>query len=206
MEEELLRLYEATGTASVFPSRADKSFPVDKEVKKLTGDEYVKYATVKGQTSYKLLTALTNSAAYKAMNDETKADVVSEVYAYANAVAKMEVSDYKPESSMKWVTKAIEAEKDYGINATTYIGLKVESAKIEPLRYADGRDKNKDGKPDSIENSESLLKMQAIYSTPGLTDKQRQAMFEYLDINQSVRHYNKTLVNQKLEALKKKAK
>ena len=41
MEEELMRLYEATGEGSVFPSRAAKYFTVDKERKDLTAEEYV---------------------------------------------------------------------------------------------------------------------------------------------------------------------
>ena len=46
MEKELLRLYESTGEASVFPSRADKYFTVDGERKDLTAEEYVRYATL----------------------------------------------------------------------------------------------------------------------------------------------------------------
>ena len=42
MEDELSRLYEATGEAKVLPQRAPKSFTVNKENKQLTGEEYVK--------------------------------------------------------------------------------------------------------------------------------------------------------------------
>jgi hypothetical protein len=48
--------------------------------------------------------------------------------------------------------------------------------------------------------------MEAVYNIPGLTDKQRQALFDYLDVGKSVRHYNKSLVKQKLTAMRKNAK
>ena len=60
MEKELLRLYERTGEASVFPSRADKDFTVDGKDKYLTAEEYVRYATLKGQNSLKAVTSLVN--------------------------------------------------------------------------------------------------------------------------------------------------
>ncbi len=105
MEKELLRLYESTGEASVFPSRADKYFTVDKKRKDLTADEYVRYATLKGKKSYKLITDLVQSDTYKLLDDGEKVKAVEEAYDYANQKAKEAISNYKPDT---WVSKADE--------------------------------------------------------------------------------------------------
>ena len=119
MEEELLRLYEQTGDGGVFPTRADKYFTVDGVDKYLTADEYVRYATLKGEKSYKLVSDLVNSTAYKKLSDEEKAEAVKEVYDYANQKAKQAISNYKPQS---WVGKADE----FGSNVGNYISFKTE--------------------------------------------------------------------------------
>ncbi len=105
MEKELLRLYESTGEASVFPSRADKYFTVDKKRKDLTADEYVRYATLKGKKSYKLITDLVKSDAYEILDDGEKVKAIEEAYDYANQKAKEAISNYKPDT---WVSKADE--------------------------------------------------------------------------------------------------
>lgn len=107
MEKELLRLYEQTGEGSVFPSRADKKFTVDGVDKHLTADEYVRYATLKGENSYTLVSELVASEAYRKLSDEEKVKAIEEAYDYANQKAKKAISNYKPQS---WVGKADEFE------------------------------------------------------------------------------------------------
>ena len=70
MEDELLRLYETTGEKGVFPARAGKYFTVNGERKDLTAEEYVTYATKRGQLSHTLVTELTGSKSYQSMTDE----------------------------------------------------------------------------------------------------------------------------------------
>jgi hypothetical protein len=111
MEKELLRLYESTGETKVFPSRADKYFTVDKARKDLTADEYVRYATLKGEKSYKLVSDLVKSKAYKKLDDGEKVKAISEAYDYANQKAKQAVSNYKGDS---WVATADEFGKGVG--------------------------------------------------------------------------------------------
>ena len=192
MEEELLRLYMQTDE-SVFPSRAAKYFNVDGERKDLTAEEYVKYATIKGQTSYDVVSELLKSKAYKGMNDEKKAIAVEDSYTLANQLAKSNVSDYAPDS---WVVKAMEAKKSYNIPYSTFVAVRAELSDLESLKDADG---------DTITNSLGLLKMEAIYNMKGLTDKQRQALFEYMGVGKNVIHYNPALVKQKLAVMRKKA-
>ena len=117
MEKELLRLYEKTGEDGVFPSRADKYFTVDGKRKDLTADEYVKYATLKGQKSHKIVSDLVKSDAYKKLSDGEKVKAIKEAYDYANQKAKQSISKYKPDA---WVSKADE----FGENVGNYISFK----------------------------------------------------------------------------------
>lgn len=101
IDGELKRLYDL-GETSVYPSRAKTNTKINGEY--LTAEEYVKYATVKGQTSYDLATKIINSSAYSRASDAEKAYMLSYVYQYADHIAKYEVND---ESSLaKWEAAA----------------------------------------------------------------------------------------------------
>lgn len=107
MSEELLRLSEAVKgeDVSVFPKTAQKSFEVNGKTKYLTAEEYTKYAKAKGQYSYDYVSEFLNSAEYKKLTDEERAKVISNLYKYANAKAKTEVSDYDITKSFKSVSQ-----------------------------------------------------------------------------------------------------
>ena len=117
MEKELLRLYEKTGEGGVFPSRADKYFTVNGKRKDLTSEQYVRYATLKGEKSYKAVSNLVSSDAYKQLSDTEKAKAVTEAYDYANQKAKEAISNYKPDT---WVNKADE----FGSNVGSYLSFR----------------------------------------------------------------------------------
>ena len=191
MEEELLRLYRSTGEGGVLPSRAAKYFTVSGERKDLTAKEYVQYATLKGQASYHLIRSLTESEAYRAMSEEEKVQAVKNAYDLATQTAKAEISDFGADS---WVRKAVEAQEKYSIPRGTYITLKTQVSGLESLKDREG---------ETIDNSRSLLIMEAVYNTPGLSDKQRQAMFEYLGVGKKVRNLNKAAVREKLREMRK---
>lgn len=194
MEEMLLRLYNDTGEASVLPSRASKFFNVDKVRKDLTAEEYVKYATEKGQLSYNLLTGMMVSEAYMGLSNADQVDAVEKVYDYADAIAKTGVSNYKLDG---WVAKANKAIAETNVKPEIYIPLYIVQGNIEGLKDSDGK---------TISNSKSLQVMQLVYATPGLTDKQRKALFEAFGVSEGIRHYNKALVEQKLREMQRKAK
>lgn len=101
IDGELERLYDL-GETSVYPSRAKTNTKINGEY--LTADEYVKYATTKGQTSYELAQGVINSAAYSGAADPEKAYMLKYVYSYADHIAKYEVNnDY---SLAKWEMSA----------------------------------------------------------------------------------------------------
>lgn len=191
-EKELFRLYDVTGEEKVFPKRPDKYFKANGEFKYLTAEEYVKYATLKGQKSLELVTNLTKSDAYKKMSDEQKVDAIVNAYTLANQIAKTKISSYKPEA---WVQNAIDAEKSTGVKMEAFLIAKVKTAGLESINDKNGK---------AIVNSKGLLIMQQIYSIPGLTDKQRAALFESLGVGKEIRHLNKAAVDEKLQRIEKK--
>ena len=193
MEDELSRLYEATGETKVLPQRAPKSFTVNKENKQLTGEEYVKYATKRGQTSYKIVSELTGLASYKSMSDGDKADAVAKAYEYANIVGKMSVSNYQTDG---WAAKAIDTVKKTGVSEAQYIALYLAKGGIESLKDKNG---------DTISNSEGLQIMELVYQQKGLSDKQRAALFEDFGVGKSIRHWNRARVDEQLAIARKKA-
>lgn len=193
MEDELSRLYEATGEAKVLPQRAPKSFTVNKENKQLTGEEYVKYATKRGQTSYKIVSELTGLASYKSMSDGDKADAVAKAYEYANIVGKMSVSNYQTDG---WAAKAIDTVKKTGVSEAQYIALYLAKGGIESLKDKNG---------DTISNSEGLQIMELVYQQKGLSDEQRAALFEDFGVGKSIRHWNRARVDEQLVIMRKKA-
>ena len=95
VDEELLRLAEATSDSNVYPEAAAKTFKVSGETIKLNSKQYAQFAKTKGQTAFDILEAAVDSSTYKKMTDAEKAEFVKDVYEYANAKAKAEVSKYQ---------------------------------------------------------------------------------------------------------------
>lgn len=95
MEKELLRLYELNpednGSVLATSHKASKYITHDKERIDLTAEQYVDYATTKGQTAYSLMTDLVKTEEYKNASDEDKIKMVDSVYDYAATIAKGEL-------------------------------------------------------------------------------------------------------------------
>ena len=110
--KELQRL-AATQGSTVYPVKASRSFTVNGKTKYLTAEEYTEFAKDLGQTRYGILDKLLSDKRYKALSDADKADVIADVYEFANAKAKSDISEYAPAS---WVQKAMDSG-----NAADYI-------------------------------------------------------------------------------------
>ena len=118
---ELADLFEQTGDGAVIPRKASKSFTVGGERIYLNADQYTQYNTKKGQLSQNMLVDLFNSKGYKSMTYTKKAEAVSEVYKYANMLAKTEVSDYQLEGKYaKW-----KEYQGYGYDVSELIALDI---------------------------------------------------------------------------------
>ena len=150
VERELQRVKDATGAGSVFPERAARYFTVDGARKDLTAEEYQKYAGKRGQISLEALQQMLDSPGYQKLSDEKKAEAIKDVYQYADSMAKMEVSSYRP--------------GDGTIAAGALRSMLPPSSYI---LYRLNQDRDGDGKVSKMESTQTLQEL------PGLSDRQR---------------------------------
>lgn len=114
VDEEIQRLYTQTGDGTVVPDRPNRYITINSERVDLSADQYVQYATERGQMQYDMLDSLIDRSAYQRLTDSEKAAVISDVYQYADAVTKAEISDYQPDS---WISKV----QSSGVDPANYI-------------------------------------------------------------------------------------
>lgn len=117
MEQELNRLYASVGETELLPSRAPKSFTVDGEDIDLTAEQYVEYASFRGQRAYDLLSELTESRRYSGLDDKLKASAVKKCYSVANEEAKALVSEF----SLGKFHQSMDKAEAAGISGSDYI-------------------------------------------------------------------------------------
>ena len=112
MEQELLRLYEATGESGVLPGYAAKFITVDGEKINFTGDEYTQFSEIRGQTAYSTISEIMSSEEYESMSDAQKVKAVKDAFEFAGSAAKAAVSEYELEG---WQQDANEESQEEGI-------------------------------------------------------------------------------------------
>ena len=154
----------------------------------LSSDDYIVYSRRKSELYSSMESGLENSQVFRAFTDDQKDKALSSAETYAKKTALHE-TDKTYEITDKWVLNAQEAQQKYGIKPEIYVALKTQVSDLESVKDRNG---------ETIPNSKGLLIMQAVYNMPGLSEKQRNALFEYLGVGKSIRHYNKALVNEKV--------
>lgn len=150
VEQELQRVADTTGITSVFPDRAPRYFTVEKERKNLTAEEYQTYARKRGKLGAETLKQMMDSPGYQRLSDEKKAEAIKYVYQYADSLAKMEMSSYRPGKGT--------------------VAAGVLNSMLPPsgyILYQLNRDRDGDGKVTKMESTLTLLEL------PGLNDQQR---------------------------------
>lgn len=153
LDAEMQRLYDATGDGVVIPKRAEKSIKVDDETINLSADQYDKYNRTRGQTANQILEALIALPSYQSMSDGQKREAFQSVYEYATDVAKMEVSDFKPDGKTAKILKS-------GVPADLY------------MVYSATADANDDDNVSQVESAAALLPI------AGLTDEQKGKIWQ----------------------------
>lgn len=175
MEEELVRLYESTGV-DVFPDRAQRSFKVDGEDKILTPDEYVQYATLRGQTAYQVITQMVGSRLYRKLDDDERAEAIDSAYTYAQETAQAAISSREPAS---WIVSA-QGAAEIGIDPSQYIIGRQTTSDIHGIPNPNSSTGG------TIQNSAGLQKMEAIYKAmPNLTEEQYLYLFDAYGVGKS---------------------
>ena len=155
VDDELQRLYDL-GETGVFPQKAAQDTKINGEY--LSADEYVTYAQERGSVSLEGVQELIRSSAYKNMSDADKAAAIKNVYAYADGVAKLKVSQNAEVES--WISKA----KDSG-NPSQYITDQI---------YLKSVDSDGNGSSTSADKVRGLIN--GGYSGNELIDKVREYM------------------------------
>lgn len=161
----------------------------------LNASSYSKYETQKGEAYRAQADKATSSGAFSRLSDEGKDKALGYVESYAEAVALKENSGGQYEITTKWIQNAQEAQKQYRIAPGVFAACKAAASECEMLKDKDG---------DSIDYSKGLQIMEMLFRS-GLNEQQRTAMYEYLDVPKSIRHWNRARVDEQLAIMRKKA-
>ena len=85
--DELKAIKESTGEAGVYPEAPRKYITVGGDRRDLTKEEYYNVATMSGQTKMNLVNEAMDHKFYDKLTDEQKAEVIKNIYKYANSLA-----------------------------------------------------------------------------------------------------------------------
>ena len=125
MEEELQELYDRTGESSVLPTRTKNYITVSGEKINLSADQYVEFATARGQYQKTELEKLTASSGWQKMNDTERIKAVREIYDDANLEAKKAVfgAETALQSYNKDVYESAKKLNEQGVSFEDYYDL-----------------------------------------------------------------------------------
>lgn len=158
IDEEIMRLYDATNNSGVFPHKADRTVTVAGEEVDLDNQQYSEFQRLLGQASYEAANAFLEMPGYDSLADEQKADALQNAYAAAKDIALSEMfDDY---SVPKTRGKYADMYEEFG---TDGLALWAYYKQIENWD-GEGGVRNEDRK-------------NAIDSLPGLTRAQRSFMW-----------------------------
>ena len=114
VDDELMKLYEATGESSILPSKSSKYFSVAGERKDLTAQEFEQLCVEAGSTKFDMLGELFNDQRYADAPEAVKLQMVEDIYKYANAVAKFHLDDgYNIHNQGVWIETAEASDNPY---------------------------------------------------------------------------------------------
>lgn len=113
VDEEIQRIYDQTGDASVVPQRPDRYITVDGERIDLSKEKYEQYATKRGQMQFEMLGNIIDNPTYRSMSDTDKAFVIDSVYEYADKTTKSEISSYRLDGWVKTAAQSDLSPEDY---------------------------------------------------------------------------------------------
>ncbi len=152
---EIARLYNAKGNKLVLPETVDNKISVNGVYKYLNADEYEQFQMEAGQNAYKYIDEVINSAFYTNADDDTKVDMLADVYTYCENLAKTTVSDYTLSSTDLKIKLYLER----GVSMADYLKAK----------YSEQAEESQEIKTDVNAVDELLDSIESNYS--GATDK-----------------------------------
>lgn len=163
--------------------------------KDLDASAYSKYESQRSGTYSAAERAATSSGAFSALSGEGKDKALTYADTYAKETALAANSGGKYQITTKWVLNAQEAQSKYKIAPGVFAACKAAASECESLKDADGK---------AIDLSKGLQIMEMLFRS-GLNEQQRAAMYEYLDVPKSIRHWNRARVDEQLKIARRKA-
>lgn len=181
VDEEIQRLYQATGNASVAPSSYVTNVTVGGVKTRLSEKEHEAIARDMGATQYQILDELIKNPFYKSMSDEDKAEVITQVYGVAKDVAASKNIDGF--ESNKALFKAYQKGAVDGV--VSYIGLNNAASQF----------KNKDGSEKSFGQAKNNEKIK-VMEQQGLSPEEMGAQLYDANDGKAVQNIQRTLGNE----------
>lgn len=124
IDDEISRLYSATGEESVFPQKSAWKYDRGDENIKLNSEQNSEYQRIMGHNSYNIASAFINSDAYNTLDDTQRAEIFPKIYNFSKALADSELFGYDIASS-KTYKKMYEIYQDKGaVGVATFLGIK----------------------------------------------------------------------------------
>ena len=124
IDDEISRLYSATGEESIFPQKAAWKYDRGDENIKLNSEQNSEYQRIMGHNSYNIASAFINSDAYNTLDDTQRAEIFPKIYNFSKALADSELFGYDIASS-KTYKKMYEIYQDKGAaGVATFLSIK----------------------------------------------------------------------------------
>lgn len=132
VDNELTRLYDETGESAILPDTLSKKLTINGQDYRLTNEEYAKYKTSYGKTSYNLLNDLVSSSEYKNMSSSQKQTAIESIYDYAKEKNKVDYAD-KVKETIETSTNynILEELKKSGESQTQYLNYLSKTKEIQ---------------------------------------------------------------------------
>lgn len=97
IDNDIMSLYNSTGSESVFPRKVNRSVNVDGQKLELDNKQYSDWQRDAGQLSYSLAEQIVNSS----LSDDQKADYLADAYSFAMAYTANDLFDADTSSTLK---------------------------------------------------------------------------------------------------------
>lgn len=105
-EQALRDLYNATGEASILPSKPQKYYKKDGKNVYLNAEQYATLTKEKGQQALDAIGALVQSSAYQSMTNDERVNAIKDIYDYSSALAANKVYGKELEGTVKTVQES----------------------------------------------------------------------------------------------------
>lgn len=163
--------------------------------KDLDAGAYSRYEAQRTDTYRKAEEKATGSGAFQMLSDEGKDKALSYANTYAEETALAATAGGRYTITTKWVKEAQEAQQKYRIAPGVFAACRAAASECKMLKDRDGK---------AIDKSRGMQIMEMLFRS-GLNEQQRKAMYEYLGVPESIRHWNRARVDEQLKIARRKA-